>query len=55
MKVTIDRKGLMEVSPETELEEYALELWSRDYFHQGHGEASFMVHSSIYEDDEGGT
>lgn len=30
MKVTITKKGLLEISPENELEEYALTQWSEE-------------------------
>lgn len=32
MKVKLDEKGTLTVTPETGLEQYALERWSTEYF-----------------------
>lgn len=52
MKAHIEGNGILVVSPETELESYALKMWSEEYNKEGGNGNSILMIETI-EIDEG--
>lgn len=43
MKAEINKDGVLQITPETELEQFALEKWSEDYFDPPTSFASLQI------------
>lgn len=49
MKALLKRNGMLEVTPETEVEAYALDRWSKENFEEGVSSNILILHSELFE------